>query len=390
MILKDTLCERFVDFARDIFGASAGQVIPLHAPTFGNTEFDFVQEALHSTFVSTAGYHADQFAKEISDYTGAPFAMPVVSGTAALHLALLGVGVVPGSIVLTQALSFVATGNAIKYCQADPIFLDVENDTLGMDPVQLEVYLTENCEVRDDGSVWTKGSKRRVAACLPVHIFGNPCLIFEIKKICDAWGLPLVEDAAESLGSLEAGVHTGTIGTAGVYSFNGNKLITTGAGGCVVTKDENLARKISHLANVSKVSVVDSFEVIHDSIGFNYKMPALNAALGLGQLKSIGSKIGAKRKIHEAYRNWCADADVELVTHRVSSNPNFWLNTIRLEAVEDRTRWLSCTNREGVQTRPLWRPMNEYPQFEGCECAPLPVTKALSQLLLSVPSSPGV
>ena len=389
MKLADTTCDNFINFARELFH-DEGEFVPLHAPTFSGSEIEFLQDVINSTYVSTVGDYVDRFAREISEYVGAPFVTPVVSGTAGLHLALLGVGVFPGSLVLTQALSFVATANVIKYCQADPVFLDVETDSLGMDPVQLEMYLEEECEIRDDGGTWVKSSGRRVTACLPVHVFGNPCNIFEIKNICDKWGLPLVEDSAESLGSLENGKHTGTIGNVGVYSFNGNKIITTGAGGCVVSSDPDMARNIAHLANVSKVNVSQNFEFIHDGLGFNYKMPALNAALGLAQIQKIDKKIDAKKQIHWAYKNWFDKTDVEFLIPRPSSSPNFWLNAIKLEIPEAREFWLAATNHNGICTRPLWRPINQYPQFKDSECASLPVTETLSQLIINIPSSPGV
>ena len=390
MTPTDITCSEFIQFTRDFFQDGKDQLVPLHAPTFGGREYEYIREALDSTFVSTAGLHVDRFAQEIRDYVGVPFVIPVVSGTAGLHLALLGVGVSPGSVVLTPALSFVATSNAIRYCQADPIFLDVEVDSLGLDPVGLEFYLNQYCERRNDGGTWIKTCNKRVSACLPVHVFGNPCKTHAIKIICDNWGIPLVEDSAESFGSLEDNIHSGTIGNVGVYSFNGNKIITTGAGGAVITKDEQLAGKISHLANVSKVSIPTSFEFIHDGLGFNYKMPALNAALGLAQLESIDKKIAAKKVIHEAYREWFEPTDVEFLIPRPATVPNHWLNAVRFESPDQRTTWLSLTNKSGISTRPLWRPLNQYPQFEQCECMPIPQTEVLSKLIMNLPSSPNV
>ena len=390
MTQKDTTCDNFIGFVKDIFSSELAGNIPLHAPTVGNIEITYVEAVLQSTFVSTVGDYVDRFAQSLSQYTDNSFILPVVSGTAGLHLALLSVGVSPGTLVLTQSLSFVATANAVKYCGADPVFLDVEPSTYGMDPEKLKIYLEENCEIRDDGKAWSKTNGKQVAACLPVHIFGNPCQIFELKMICDNWGIPLVEDSAESLGSLEHGIHTGTIGDVGVYSFNGNKIITTGAGGAVVSRNEAIISRVAHLANVCKVSVPNSFDFKHDDLGYNYKMPAVNAALGLGQLENLTKKIKAKKSIHEAYGAWFANSEIEFVVPRPSSDSNYWLNAIKFESRSERDYWLEKTNKMGVSTRPLWRPINEYPQFRGCEATSLKVTELLSQLVMNIPSSPGV
>lgn len=385
-----TTCKDFIFFVKSMFPSTEDKLVPLHSPTFNDADYQCVKGALDSTFVSTVGAHTDLFENEIRNYVNAPYATIVNSGTAGLHLALMAVGVVPGSVVLTQALTFVATANAVKYCQADPIFLDVEPTSLGMDPTQLLWFLETYCEVRNDGRAWIKSSEKKISACLPVSILGHPCRANELQAICREWGVPLVEDSAESLGSFEGGVCSGTIGDVGVYSFNGNKIITTGAGGAVVCRDEAIAKKVAHLANVSKVKRVGEYEFSHDSVGYNYRMPALNAALGLAQIRKIDHKIKAKKMIYEAYLDWFAPTAIELLPPRVSTTPNFWLSAIKFESVENRNMWLESTNQAGVLTRPLWKPLNRYPQFRSCRTGPLCVTETLSQLVLTLPSSPGV
>jgi len=350
----------------------------------GELEKQRVGEAIDSTFVSSVGAFVTAFERAIADFTGARHAVATINGTSALHAALLVAGVEPGEMVITQSLTFIATCNAIHYCGAEPVFVDVDEATLGLDPVEVSRWLDQHAERRDDGA-YEKISGRRIRACVPMHTLGHPVRIKELCAVCDAWGLVLVEDAAESLGSYVDGRHTGTFGRLGVFSFNGNKVITTGGGGMIVTDDEALAKRAKHLTTTAKKPHPWAFE--HDEVGFNYRLPNLNAAFGVAQMERLPNLLESKRGVAERYVQWCEAHGWSFVHEPSGARSNYWLNALRLQDVATRDAFLAATNQAGVMTRPLWTPMHRLPMYADCPCGPLLVTEALADTLVNIPSS---
>jgi aminotransferase in exopolysaccharide biosynthesis len=358
------LGSRFVSMVRDVF--CTDDFIPLHAPQFKGREKKFVLDALESTFVSSVGEFVDEFEKQLANHTGAEFAVATSSGTAALHTALHVVDVKPGDEVITVPLTFVATCNAIRYCGADPVFVDVEWPTLGLCPNSLATFLERYGQIRDDGYCWNRESGRTIRACVPVH----PARIDDIAEVCAKYNIELIEDAAESLGSLNNGVHTGRTGRIGVLSFNGNKIITTGGGGALLTDDEVLASKAKHSTTTAKLPHPWLFQ--HDEVGFNYRLPNINAALGCGQLEQLDHYIEAKRKLALQYGDWFSTcSDVKFINEPLGAQSNYWLNAIVLENQEERDLFLNYTNSAHVMTRPMWTPMHTLPMYKSCQRADL-------------------
>lgn len=374
----------FVRFVRELY-AEPEALIPLHAPVMGELEKARVGEAIDSTFVSSVGAFVTEFEQRVAAFTGARFAVATVNGTAALHAALIVAGVKPGDLALTQALSFVATSNAIHYCGAEPVFLDVDEDTLGLSPEALAAWLEEHAERREGGS-YERNSGRCIRACVPMHTLGHPARIEAIAEVCAAWGIELVEDAAESLGSYRGGRHTGAFGRLGAFSFNGNKVITTGGGGMIVTDDEALARRAKHLTTTAKKPHPWAFE--HDEAGFNYRLPNLNAAFGVAQMERLPRLLACKRKVAESYARWCGEHQVAFVEEPVGTRSNYWLNALRLRDQAERDAFLAATNQAGVMTRPLWTPLHHLPMYAACRRGPLAVTERLAATLVNIPSSP--
>ena len=315
----------FVKFVRELY--QTDQFIPLHEPCFDGREKEYLLNTVDSTFVSSVGGYVDRFERDIACYTGAAYSIATVNGTAALHLALLLAGVEAGTEVITQPLTFVATCNAIKYCGADPVFVDVDRENLGLSPFQLGVYLEEHGEVRNK-TVWNRTTGRKIAACLPMHTFGQPANMDGLLSVCQQYNLPIVEDASESLGSTWHGRHTGTIARLGTLSFNGNKIITTGGGGMILTNDEQLAKRAKHLATTAKRN--HAWEFVHDEVAYNYRMPNLNAALGVAQLESLPERIEQKRALAQCYARWCERHDVVMVQESKGARSNAWLNAFVL------------------------------------------------------------
>ena len=276
--------KKIISFIRKYFDQEAGP-IPLHEPVFIGKEKDYVIDCIESTFVSSVGKYVDEFERKVSEYTGAKYAVATVNGTAALHIALLLAQVKPGDEVITQAVSFIANANAIRYCGADPVFLDSHRSNLGLSPEAMEAFLKTHCVQKDDGFTYNKTSGKKIAACVPVHVFGHPVQIDQIKTLCEMHNIALVEDAAESIGSYFDGKHTGTFGQIGVLSFNGNKTITTGGGGIIITDDDEMGKLAKHLTTTAKVD--HPWEYLHDAIGFNYRLPNINAALGCAQMETL-------------------------------------------------------------------------------------------------------
>ncbi|WP_376696598.1 LegC family aminotransferase [Wenzhouxiangella sp. EGI_FJ10305] len=376
------LSEAVVEHVRGLHATD--DFIPLHRPVFAGDEKAMLAECIDSNFVSSVGKRVDEFEQRMADFTGARFGVAVVNGTSALQVALRVAGVESGDEVITQSLTFVATCNAIAHAGARPVFVDVSRETLGMSAEALERFLAAHAEPRVEGCV-NRGTGRRIAACMPMHTFGHPCEIEAIARICDKWNIALVEDAAESLGSYRGERHTGTFGALGVFSFNGNKIITTGGGGMIVTDDEALAKHAKHLTTTAKVP--HPYEYVHDELGYNFRMPNLNAALGCAQMDQLPGFLAAKREIAEGYRRLCADLGVAFISEQPETRTNYWLNAIVLDSRQARDAFLKATNDAGVMTRPIWRLMSELAMFSGCQNDGLETSEWLEERVVCLPSS---
>lgn len=372
-----------VKFIRDIFDEST-KFIPLHEPNFCGNELVYNEDCIRSTFVSSVGKYVDQFELDIAEYTGATKAVACVNGTSALHLALIIAGVESGSEVLTQSLSFIATCNAISYTGAQPVFIDVDRDTMGLSPTILRSFLNNNCATTEKGCI-SKISGKRISACVPMHTFGHPCRIDQIVEICDEFGIPVIEDAAESLGSTFKGKHTGTFGKIGVLSFNGNKIVTTGGGGILLFNDLELAKLAKHLSTQAKKN--HAWEFDHDQIGYNYRMPNINAALGLAQLENLNRFVHAKRILARNYALFFSNKKLNFVSEPPECKSNYWLNAVLASDIIQRNQVLDLLNSSNIMARPAWRLINELPMFEKCLVYQNDNAKWLSDRLINLPSS---
>jgi len=379
---SNIFCDELIKFVRTHY--KTNDFIPLHAPCFSGNEKKYLNECLESTFVSSVGEFVNKIEDKVARYTGAKFAIATNSGTSALHIALILANVERGDEVITQPLTFVATCNAINYCGASPVFVDVDIDTMGLSPKSLDNFLKLNTVIKN-GQCINKNSGKIIKACLPMHTFGHPCRIDKIRDICSNYFITLVEDAAESLGSKYKGKHTGTFGSLGVLSFNGNKIITAGGGGCIITDDEFLAKKAKHLTTTSKVP--HQWEFSHDIVGYNYRMPNLNAALLLAQLENLDIFLENKRKLAAKYLDFFEDTLYTFAKEPKNSLSNYWLNSIILENKKQRDLFLNKTNLEGVMTRPIWALMNKQNMFKDKECADLPNSEWLEERVINIPSS---
>lgn len=366
---------------RDVYGGNGP--LALHAPIFNGNEMAYTRAAIESTFVSSVGAYVDRFEQMLTERTGARYVIATTNGTTALHMALLLAQVEPGDLVVTQSLSFVATANAIVHAGAEPAFVDIDPTTLGMSPEALGAFLQEACE-RVGGGVRHRTSGRRVAACVPMHSFGLPCRIEEIADICAQWDLPLVEDAAEALGSLRGTKHCGTTGRLAALSFNGNKVCTTGGGGAIMTDDPVIAQRAKHLTTTAKVPHRWRFE--HDAIGYNFRLPNLNAALGCAQLERLDAFLTFKRTLANRYRSAFEAADIQFVVEPPGTHANYWLCAILLRDEAERDRCLEVTNDAGVMTRPAWDPLHTLRMFARHPRGPLPATEHISARLVNIPS----
>jgi perosamine synthetase len=371
-----------IAFIRSIYGKEGA--IPLHEPLFIGNEKLYLNECIDSTYVSSVGKFVSQFEEKIAEYTGSKFAIATMNGTSALHIALLLSNVNESSEVITQPLTFVATCNAIKYCGANPIFIDVDKETMGLSPDSLNDFLSKNTVLRNNQCL-NKASGKVIKACIPMHTFGHPCRISEIKEICDRYKVRLIEDAAESLGSFYKEKHTGTYGSLGILSFNGNKIITGGGGGCILTNDEELAKKAKHLSNTAKVS--HKWEYTHDMVGYNYRMPNLNAALLVSQLENLTILLSTKKNIALAYRDFFKDKPFSFFEEPLNSKSNYWLNSIILKDKDQRDLFLHEANSKGVMTRPIWTLMNTLQMFQGYQCGDLSNSNWLEGRVVNIPSS---
>lgn len=374
--------QNFVDFIQKTFNTK--EFIALHEPKFIGNEKKYLNDCIDSTFVSSVGKYVDIFEKEFALKVGSKYAVATVNGTAALHISLLLADVKSDDEVITQPLTFIATCNAISYIGAKPIFVDVDLDTLGLSPKSLKEFLENNCEIVKNQCI-NKTTDKIIKACVPMHTFGHPCKIEEIKEICDVWHVELVEDAAESLGSYYKSKHTGTFGKLGAFSFNGNKIITSGGGGVIVTDDETLAKRAKHLTTTAKIP--HPYEYVHDEIGYNYRMPNLNAALLVAQLEQLDKFLVSKRELATAYEEFFKDSDIKFIKEPKDSKSNYWLQAVILKDEKQRNEFLEFTNSKGIMTRPIWRLMNELEMFKNCQSTDLQNAKYLEQRVVNIPSS---
>jgi aminotransferase in exopolysaccharide biosynthesis len=380
-----------VNLPQDIVGAIKSVVgdrpLGLHEPCFNGNEWVYLKECLDSTFVSSVGKFVDRFEDDLANFTGAKRAIAVVNGTAALHVALRLAGTEAGDEVLLPALTFIATANAVSYCQAIPHFVDSEERTLGIDPFALREYLSIIAEIRN-GQCVNRKTGRVIRAMVPMHTFGHPVDIDALLAIAYDYHLKLIEDAAESLGSTVAGRHTGTFGLMGTLSFNGNKTITTGGGGAILTNDVELGRRAKHITTTAKLP--HRWNFVHDEVGFNYRLPNLNAALGCAQLEQLPGFLRDKRRLFEQYQAAFANVrGVRLLIEPAGCNSNYWLQTLLLDAgyADQRDAVLAATNDAGLMTRPIWALMNRLPMHANLPSAPLPVAESLEQRVINIPSS---
>ncbi|MCG9705282.1 LegC family aminotransferase [Photobacterium damselae] len=372
-----------VEFVRDTY--KTDEFIPLHAPTFNANEKAYVMETIESTFVSSVGKFVDDFELKIKSYTGTARAVATVNGTAALHAALYMANVQRGDLVITQALTFVATCNALYHIGAEPIFVDVSPVSLGLCPKAVDAFLQEYAEVTDDGCIHKK-TGRRIKAIVPMHTFGHPVELDELIAICLKWNITLIEDAAESLGSFYKGKHTGTFGDFGAVSFNGNKIITTGGGGMVLCKTQELGARTKHVTTTAKVP--HPYEFFHNEPGFNYRMPNLNAALGCAQMEVIELYLKQKRQLAECYKDFFNGTDFKFVTEPEYAKSNYWLNAVICPDKESREEILTSTNSSGVMTRPIWKLMHRLPAFENAIRDDLTQSEFIESHLINLPSTP--
>lgn len=371
-----------IAFIRDLYGEKEA-FIPLHAPTFAGNEKKYLEECIDTTFVSSVGKFVDLFEQKVAEYTAAKHAVVCVNGTNALHIALKLSGVEEGDMVITQPLTFIATTNAIVYAGAVPAFVDVDKDTMGLSPTSLERFLQDNAQLRN-GTCYHKQTGRRIKACLPMHTFGHACRIEEILAICEHYHIAVVEDAAEAMGSYYKGKHLGTFASIGAISFNGNKTITTGGGGMILTNDETIAHRAKHLTTQAKLP--HAWEFVHDEIGYNYRMPNINAALGVAQLEQLDGFLVNKRATAEAYKAYFEKQGIAFFAERENEKCNYWLNAIILKDKEERNAFLTEANAQGVMSRPIWQLMNRLPMFVNCERGDLSNAEWLEARVVNIPS----
>ncbi len=372
-----------IGFIKEVFGNQ--EFTPLAVPVFAGNEKKYMEECIDTTFVSSVGKFVDRFENDMAAYAGCKKAVVCVSGTNALHMSMMLVGVERDDEVLTQALTFIATCNAISYIGARPVFIDVDKSTMGLSPHALKEWLVKNAEIKN-GQCYNKNSGRRVKACVPMHTFGHPACIEEIANLCEEYHIELVEDAAESIGSLYKGKHTGTFGKVGAISFNGNKTITTGGGGMMLFNDEELAAHAKHLTTQAKVP--HRWEFRHDHIGYNYRMPNINAALGCAQLENLDKFIASKRQLALEYAEYFKNVeDIQLFTEPENTFSNYWLQAVILKDKAAQQEFLQQTNDNGVMTRPIWELMNRLPMFEHCENDGLENTIWFADRVVNIPSS---
>ncbi|WP_374445534.1 LegC family aminotransferase [Epilithonimonas sp.] len=374
--------QNMISFVREHFNSD--KFIPLHEPRFRGNEKKYLEETIDSTFVSSVGAFVDQFEIMMQDITGAKKSVAVVNGTASLQVALRLAGVKKDEEVITQALTFIATVNTISYNNAIPVFVDVDLDTMGLSPKALEAFLEEFGELREDGC-YNRSTGRRIAACMPMHTFGFPVHLDEILMVCNRWKIPLVEDAAESLGSFYKGKHTGTIGLISGFSFNGNKVVTSGGGGAIVTNDIELGTQAKYLTTTAKRP--HPYEFFHDDTGYNFRMPNINAALACAQLESLNTFLEDKRILANKYADLFSNSGIKFRQEAVDTKANYWLMCVELNNKAEREEFLRSTNDQGVMTRPIWNLMYRLPMYANCQRDSQKNAEFLEERIVNIPSS---
>ena len=374
--------QNMVSFVREHFNSD--KFIPLHEPRFRGNEKKYLAETIDSTFVSSVGAFVDQFENMMQDITGAAKSVAVVNGSASLQVALRLAGVKKDEEVITQALTFIATANAIVYNNAIPVFVDVDLDTMGLSPKSLEDFLEEFGELREDGC-YNKSTSRRIAACMPMHTFGFPVHLDELMAVCNKWQIPLVEDAAESLGSFYKGKHTGTIGLISGFSFNGNKVVTSGGGGAIITNDIELGVQAKYLTTTAKRP--HPYEFFHDELGYNFRMPNLNAALACAQLESLNGFLEDKRILANKYAEFFKESGIKFRQETPDTKANYWLMCVELNNKAEREEFLKNTNDQGIMTRPIWNLMYRLPMYAHCQRDAQKNDEFLEERIVNIPSS---
>jgi len=377
-----TYISNTIEFIRDQYKTT--DFIPLHEPRFQGNEKKYVMETIDSTFVSSVGAYVNKFEEMMADISQTKRAVAVVNGTAALQVALRLSGVKEGDEVLTQALTFVATANAIAYNNAHSVYLDVDLDTMGLSPKAVEAFLEEYGELREDGC-YNKKTGNRIAACLPMHTFGFPVHLNELMEVCNKWNIPVVEDAAESIGSTYHGKPTGSFGRFGIYSFNGNKIVTAGGGGAIVTNDEEKGDFAKHITTTAKMP--HTYEYVHDDLGYNYRMPNLNAALICAQLEQLDSFIENKRQLANQYATFFEEKGIKFRQENPDTKANYWLMCMELDDRKERDIFLNETNEKGIMTRPIWQLMYKLPMYEHSFRDAQANAEYLEDRIVNIPSS---
>lgn len=377
------LFARITEFIKSLYPGE--NPVPLHAPRFSGNEKKYLADCIDTTYVSYVGQYVSRFEDALRQHTGAQYAVAVSSGTAALQIALVLAGVAREDEVITQPLTFVATANAIAYCGAQPVFVDVEKATLGLDPEKLHAFLSSTALLRPDGCCYNKTTGRKIAACVPMHTLGHPARIDQIIEVCRSYHIPVIEDAAEALGSIYQGQHAGTFGAMGILSFNGNKPVTTGGGGMIITNDAALAIRAKHLTTTAKQPHPREF--IHDEIGYNYRMPNINAAVGCAQMECLAGILDNKRATAALYSRFFKAIGMPFIAEPAHARSNYWLNAIVLKDRQERDRFLDYTVEQGVQTRPVWRLMTNLAMYCNCQSTSLETAQWLEDRLVNIPSS---
>lgn len=383
--MKDSSIDQFGKIVEFIRGLYPGQdPVPLHAPVFRGNEKKYLADCIDTTYVSYVGKYVTRFEEMVASYLGIKHAVAVVNGTAALQIALQLAGVKRDEEVLTQALTFVATANAIVHAGAQPVFIDSDLTHLGMDPGKLDDFLKNHAERKAGGAVINRITGKRIAACVPVHIFGHPARIEEIIHVCEQWQIPVVEDAAESIGSTYKDMHMGTFGIMGVLSFNGNKIITTGGGGMIVTNDAELAARAKHITTTAKV--LHPWEFFHDEIGYNYRLPNVNAAIGCAQMELMDTYIAKKRELARQYKIFSNSIGIRYFSQQPGCESNYWLNTVFLSNREKRDEFLQYVNKNNISARPAWILMNRLPMYRKNYASNLDNARWLEDRIINLPS----
>ena len=377
-----TESKNIVDYIKKTFNTA--NFIPLHEPKFSGNEKEYVLDGIESAFVSSVGKYVDRFEELVANFTGSKYAIATVNGTSALHIALLLAGVSANTEVITQPITFVATCNAIDYCNAHPTFVDISTKTLGMCPEKLHYFLS-TCTKKTPKGLINIHTNRIITACMPMHTFGHPTKIDDIISICNQFNIPVVEDSAESLGSKYNNQYTGTFGLLGAFSFNGNKTITTGGGGMIVTNNEILAKKAKHITTTAKVP--HKWDYVHDEIGYNYRLPNLNAALGCAQMETLHNFIKAKRILAQKYKDSISSNNITFFEEPTQCESNYWLNCLLFKNKDERNTFLELSNDNKVMTRPCWTLMNKLPMFKDAYSADLTNSEYISNCLVNIPSS---